>query len=81
MALAVVHHLRQAVVTGKLKPGDRIIERQLAAELNVSRTPIREGLKLLELDGLVDLSRICAAPSARLGHLAFEGQGAFASQC
>jgi hypothetical protein len=27
------------------------------------------------------LSRICAAPSARLGHLAFEGQGAFASQC
>lgn len=30
---------------------------------------------------LLDLSRICAAPSARLGHLAFEGQGAFASQC
>jgi hypothetical protein len=30
---------------------------------------------------LVVLSRICAAPSARLGHLAFEGQGAFASQC
>ena len=29
----------------------------------------------------VDLSRFCAAPSARLGHLAFEGQGAFASQC
>ena len=29
----------------------------------------------------VDLSRICAAHSARLGHLAFEGQGAFASQC
>lgn len=29
----------------------------------------------------LDLSRICAAPSARLGHLAFEGQGAFASQC
>ncbi len=27
------------------------------------------------------LSRICAAPSARLGHLTFEGQGAFASQC
>ena len=31
--------------------------------------------------GQLDLSRICAAPSARLGHLAFEGQGAFASQC
>ena len=29
----------------------------------------------------LDLSRICAAPSARLGDLGFEGQGAFASQC
>jgi len=57
MALAVVRHLRDAVVTGKLKPGDRIVERQLSAELNISRTPIREGLKLLELDGLVAISR------------------------
>jgi hypothetical protein len=31
--------------------------------------------------GSLDLSRICAAPSARLGHLAFEGQGTFSSQC
>lgn len=57
MALAVVRHLRDAIVTGKLKPGDRIVERQLSKELNVSRTPIREGLKLLELDGLVSISR------------------------
>lgn len=57
MALAVVRHLRNAIVTGKLKPGERIVERQLSAELNISRTPIREGLKLLELDGLVSISR------------------------
>ncbi len=57
MALAVVRHLRHAIVTGKLKPGDRIVERQLSRELNISRTPIREGLKLLELDGLVSISR------------------------
>lgn len=57
MALAVVHHLRDAIVTGQLRPGDRIVERQLSAELNVSRTPVREGLKLLERDGLVSLSR------------------------
>ena len=31
--------------------------------------------------GILVLSRICAAPSARLSHLALEGQGAFASQC
>lgn len=57
MALAVVRYLRDAVVTGRLRPGDRIVERQLSAELNISRTPIREGLKLLELDGLVAISR------------------------
>jgi hypothetical protein len=39
--------------------------------------------KALKPDGMreLDLSCIYAAPSARLGHLAFEGQGAFASQC
>jgi DNA-binding GntR family transcriptional regulator len=57
MALAVVRYLRDAVVTGKLKPGDRIVERQLSSELRISRTPIREGLKLLERDGLVSISR------------------------
>ena len=40
---------------------------------------IPDGHVLVKTD--LDLSRICAAPSARLGHLAFEGQGAFASQC
>ena len=39
--------------------------------------PRRQAEALLELD----LSLICAAPSAHLGHLAFEGQGAFTSQC
>lgn len=57
MALAVGRHLRDAIVTGRLKPGARIVERRLSAELNVSRTPIREALKLLELDGLVVISR------------------------
>lgn len=57
MALAVVQHLRNAIVTGQIRPGDRIVERHLCAQLNISRTPIREALKLLELDGLVAISR------------------------
>lgn len=57
MALIVGRHLRDAIVTGHLKPGDRIVERRISAELGVSRTPIREALKLLELDGLVMISR------------------------
>ena len=35
----------------------------------------------MALHPILDLSHICAAPSARLGHLVFEGQGAFAFQC
>lgn len=57
MALAVGRHLRDAIVTGRLQPGDRIVERRLCDELGVSRTPVREALKLLELDGLVTISR------------------------
>ena len=47
------------------------------------RRVARELTTLIERRGkpIMELSRICAAPSARLGHLAFEGQGAFASQC
>ena len=57
MAREVLQHLRGAIVTGQIKPGDRIVERHLCAQLNVSRTPVREALKLLELDGLVAISR------------------------
>ena len=48
--------LRDRIVKGELAPGARIVERQLSAELDVSRTPIREALKLLEADGLIDIT-------------------------
>ncbi len=38
---------------GKLKPGERLMEIRLANQLGVSRTPIREAIRMLELDGLV----------------------------
>jgi len=47
--------LRDRIIKRELAPGDRIVERQLSAELSVSRTPIREALKLLEADGLVKI--------------------------
>jgi DNA-binding GntR family transcriptional regulator len=46
-------HLREAIHAGKLRPRQRIIEEDLAAELNVSRGPVREALLRLERDGLV----------------------------
>lgn len=48
--------LRNRIVKGDLPPLKRIVERRLSAELNVSRTPIREALKLLEADGLVEIT-------------------------
>ena len=45
--------LRQAIKDGVLKPGERLMEIQLADELGVSRTPIREAIRKLELEGFV----------------------------
>ncbi len=48
----VFHTLREAILKGELKPGERLMELQLAAKLGVSRTPIREAIRMLELEGL-----------------------------
>ena len=45
--------LREAILSGTLKPGDRLMEVQLAEEMGVSRTPVREAIRKLELEGLV----------------------------
>ncbi len=44
--------LREAILRGDLKPGERLMELQLAAKLGVSRTPIREAIRMLEQEGL-----------------------------
>ncbi len=51
----VFNTLRQAILTGELKPGERLMEIHLADKLGVSRTPIREAIRKLELAGLVTM--------------------------
>ena len=48
----VFNTLREAILRGDLKPGERLMELQLAAKLGVSRTPIREAIRMLEQEGL-----------------------------
>ena len=48
----VFHKLRDAILQGRLKPGERLMELQLASELGVSRTPVREAIRKLENEGL-----------------------------
>lgn len=49
----VFNTLRRAILKGELKPGERLMEIALAERLGVSRTPIREAMRKLELEGLV----------------------------
>ncbi len=49
----VFQTLRKAILTGELEPGERLMETQLGEKLGVSRTPIREAIRKLELEGLV----------------------------
>ena len=49
----VFNTLRQAILRGEMEPGERLMEIQLADKLGVSRTPIREAIRKLELEGLV----------------------------
>ena len=49
----VFYTLRQAILKGEMEPGERLMEIQLAKKLGVSRTPIREAIRKLELEGLV----------------------------
>lgn len=48
----VFQTLREAILRGDLKPGERLMELQLASKLGVSRTPIREAIRMLEQEGL-----------------------------
>lgn len=49
----VTQTLRHAIVTGRIRPGDRLLEVELAHQLGTSRAPVREALRQLEQEGLV----------------------------
>lgn len=48
------HRLRDAILSGALQPGQKVVEEQLCADLGISRAPLREALRLLAQQGLVE---------------------------
>jgi DNA-binding GntR family transcriptional regulator len=54
LATTVYTQLQEAIITGRLAPGIRVRDQDLAKQLGVSRTPVREALKRLEDEGLVE---------------------------
>lgn len=49
--------LKEQIITGILKPGERLIEEKISLELEVSRSPIREAIRMLEKDGMIYVNR------------------------
>lgn len=49
----VARHLRDEIIDGRRRPGSKLVERELAAELGVSRVPVRDALRVLVTEGLV----------------------------
>ena len=62
----VFNTLRQAIITGEFAPGERLMEIALANRLGVSRTPVREAIRKLELEGLVVMIPRKGAEVARI---------------
>lgn len=50
-------YIKKMIITGKLKPGQELPEEKLALELGISRTPLREALKRLAVDALIELRK------------------------
>jgi len=63
----VTHRLRQMLVEGRIAPGAKLNERELCEELSVSRTPLREAIKTLAAEGLVELLPNRGAIALQLG--------------
>lgn len=62
----VFNSLRTAIIHGEFKPGERLMEMHLAKSLGVSRTPVREAMRMLELEGLVVMIPKKGAEVARI---------------
>ncbi len=52
----MVEHIRRFIVEGVLEPGKKLNERELCETLGISRTPLREALKVLAAEGLIEIS-------------------------
>ena len=52
----VIAELREAILTGRLKAGERLVEERLADELGVSRNPVREAIRALASEGLIEVT-------------------------
>ena len=70
----VASQLRSMILGGELKPGQRLVEGQLAERLGVSRNPVREAMRSLEATGLIEVvprrgAHVCAIDKCEVHHI------------
>jgi len=63
----VVEHLRELIVEGVLPPGTKLNERELCERFGISRTPLREAMKVLSVEGLIEILPNRGATVSRMG--------------
>lgn len=68
LAEQAYEYIKEMILTGELQPGQELPEEKLAAELGISRTPLREALKRLAVDALIDLRKTRPAIVAEFTH-------------
>ena len=72
-SLRIAEALRQAILAGELAPGERIRQEVVAERANASRLPVREALRILEAEGLVEQEPNKGARVARLDRHELDG--------
>ncbi|RNF38387.1 GntR family transcriptional regulator [Planococcus salinus] len=68
LAEQAYEYIKKMIITGELDPGEELPEEKLAAELGISRTPLREALRRLAVDALIELRKTRPAVVAGFNH-------------
>src|SRR5690349_2098421 len=66
LRIIALERMRDAILEGRIAPGERLVERQLCDQLGVSRSVVREVLRNLESEGLVETSSVHGPRLARI---------------
>ena len=69
----IADYLIEKVINLEIAPGERILEQKVAEELGVSRSPIREAMRILEQTGLVKIIPRCGARVSLISEESIEG--------
>lgn len=69
----IANYLTDKIVRFELEPGERILEQQISSELGVSRSPIREAIRILDKTGIVKITPRCGASVAKMSPHDVEG--------